>query len=127
MKPLGVHHVALNVDDVEAAVRFYRDVLGLTLRSDRPDLGLDGAWLDAGEEQVHLLQAPMPPGCGQHFALAVARLDEVVRELRGRGVEVSEPSVVGGDRQCFVSDPCGNLIELHEPAARARTSPSATD
>src|ERR1041385_5005220 len=36
MQPVAVHHVSINVDDVEAAVRFYTDVLGLAQRGDRP-------------------------------------------------------------------------------------------
>jgi hypothetical protein len=31
-------------------------------------------------------------------------------------VEVSDPMPVGGRRQAFLSDPAGNLIELHEAA-----------
>jgi catechol 2,3-dioxygenase-like lactoylglutathione lyase family enzyme len=115
MRTLGVHHVSVNVDDVEAAVGFYADVLGLAVRSDRPGFGFGGAWLDAGDQQLHLIEGEVPPGRGQHFALAVADLDAVVVELRARGVAVSDPSPVGAGRQAFVSDPAGNLVELHQP------------
>ena len=114
MRPLAVHHVSINVADVEAALRFYTDVLGLEQRSDRPDFGFGGAWLDAGGQQVHLIEAPPPAGLGQHFALLVADLDATVAELRQRGVEVSDPQPVGSSRQSFVSDPSGNLVELHQ-------------
>ena len=117
MRTLGVHHVSLNVDDVDAAVAFYTDVLGLRERSDRPDFGFPGAWLDAGRQQVHLIGAPSPPARGQHFALQVANLQAVVDELRGRGIEVSEPSPVGSSLQAFLSDPAGNQVELHEVGA----------
>jgi glyoxylase I family protein len=117
VQPTGVHHVSINVDDVEDSVRFYTEVLGLTCRTDRPeDLGIGGAWLDAGGEQVHLLEAGVPTGLGQHFALRVADLDAVVAELRARDVSVSDPSRVGTGRQAFLSDPSGNLVELHQPA-----------
>jgi len=43
MQPLAVHHVSINVPDVDAAVSFYTDVLGGTLRGDRPDFGFGGA------------------------------------------------------------------------------------
>src|SRR5688500_9886093 len=56
MEPRAVHHVSINVDNVEAAVRFYVDVLGLVPRDDRPDFGFGGAWLDAGAQQVHLIE-----------------------------------------------------------------------
>jgi catechol 2,3-dioxygenase-like lactoylglutathione lyase family enzyme len=109
-----VHHVSINVDDVEAALGFYVDVLGLAARTDRPDFGFGGAWLDAGGQQVHLIEAQPPPGLGQHFALQVDDLDEAVAELRGRDVDVSDPSPVGSGRQSFLTDPAGNVVELHQ-------------
>ncbi|MBI2169682.1 MAG: VOC family protein [Actinobacteria bacterium] len=114
--PLAVHHVSVNVSDVEAARAFYTDVLGLMPRSDRPDFGFGGAWLDAGGQQLHLVEGDVPPEKGQHFAILVADLDETVSELRSRGVEVSDPFPVGEgpSRQAFLSDPSGNLVELHQ-------------
>jgi glyoxylase I family protein len=115
MRPLAVHHVSINVDDVDAALTFYTDVLGLSQRADRPDFGFGGAWLDAGGQQVHLIEGEPPSARGQHFALAVDDLDAVVVELRQRGVDVSDPRPVGSSRQAFLSDPSGNLVELHQP------------
>jgi catechol 2,3-dioxygenase-like lactoylglutathione lyase family enzyme len=117
MEPLGVHHVSINVPDVAAVVGFYVDALGFRPRSDRPDFGFSGAWLDAGDQQVHLIEGDAPPAVGQHFAIRVGDLDEVVAELRHRGVEVSDPSPVGTGRQAFLSDPAGNMIELHQVAS----------
>ncbi|HJR25321.1 MAG TPA: VOC family protein [Acidimicrobiales bacterium] len=116
MRATGVHHVSINVSDVDEAVRFYTDVLGLTVRQDRPDFGIGGAWLDAGGQQLHLIESPVPPGLGQHFALRVDDLDAAISELRARDLEVSDASPVGTGRQAFVSDPSGNLVELHQPA-----------
>lgn len=117
MKALAVHHVSINVPDVDEAVHFYVDVLGLTVRPDRPEFGFPGAWLDAGGQQVHLIQGEVPPGRGQHFALLVDDLDRVVEELRHRALEVSDPSAVATSRQAFLTDPAGNLIELHQLGA----------
>jgi catechol 2,3-dioxygenase-like lactoylglutathione lyase family enzyme len=114
MRPLAVHHVSINVDDVDAAREFYVDVLGLSPRADRPDFPFAGAWLDAGGQQVHLIEGEPPAGLGQHFAVLVADLDATVGELRGRGVEVSDPRPVGSSLQAFLSDPSGNLVELHQ-------------
>lgn len=114
----GVHHVSLNVADVAAAVRFYRDVLGLR-EIPRPDFGFPGAWLEAGSAQIHLMEveehrAPE----GQHFALRVADIDRAVAELREKGVEVSPPAAIpGAGRQAFLRDPSGNLVELNQPDA----------
>lgn len=114
MRPTAVHHVSINVDDLDAALAFYTDVLGLTVRTDRPELGIDGAWLDAGGQQLHLIVAPVPGGLGQHFAIRVDDLDAAVAELRGRGIGIGDPSPVGTGRQAFLSDPAGNLVELHQ-------------
>ena len=115
MRPVGVHHVSINVDDVDVALDFYVGKLGLRQRADRPDFGFPGAWLDAGGQQVHLIEGRAVPALGQHFALHVDDLDAVIDELRGLGVTVSDASPVGAGRQAFLTDPAGNTIELQEP------------
>jgi catechol 2,3-dioxygenase-like lactoylglutathione lyase family enzyme len=115
VRALGVHHVSIKVKDAPEAVRFYCDVLGLSARSDRPDLGFGGAWLDAGGQQVHLVEGDLPPDEGQHFALQVEDLGATIDELRSRGIAVSDPIPIARSHQAFVSDPDGNLIELHQP------------
>ena len=117
MQPIGVHHVSIMVPDVEAGLRFYVDVLGLTPRTDRPDFGIGGAWLDAGGQQVHLVEGATPTRAGQHFALRVQDLDAVVAELRGHGLEVRDAMATGVGRQTTVEDPAGNVVELNEPNA----------
>ncbi len=112
---MGVHHVSINVEDVSVAAAFYTGTLGLTRRDDRPDFGFDGAWLNAGEQQLHLIAGTVPNGAGQHFALRVGDLDAAIAELREQGVTVSDASPVGKGRQAFVTDPSGNLVELHQP------------
>jgi catechol 2,3-dioxygenase-like lactoylglutathione lyase family enzyme len=116
MRPLGIHHVSINVTDTAAALDFYVGVLGLGVRADRPDFSFAGAWLDIGGQQVHLLEVPMPDQKGQHFAVWVDDLDATVAEIRAKGVTVSNPKPVGPGRQAFVHDPSGNLVELNEPA-----------
>jgi glyoxylase I family protein len=113
--PTGIDHVALNVLDVPAALAFYTDVLGLTQRDDRPDFGIAGAWLNAGDQQVHLIELPPPNGMGQHFALLYEDIGAVVERLRAQGITVSDPAASSpGRRQAFLNDPWGNSIELHE-------------
>jgi catechol 2,3-dioxygenase-like lactoylglutathione lyase family enzyme len=114
MQPLAVHHVSINVDDVEIAQRFYVDVLGLTPRTDRPDFGFPGAWLNAGDQQLHLIGGKVPSNEGQHFAVGVADIGATIAELRGNGVSVSEPSPVNAGWQAFLVDPCGNTVELFQ-------------
>ena len=114
MQPLAVHHVSINVSDVPRALAFYIEVLGFTPRTDRPDFPLAGAWLDAGDQQLHLIEAEVPAAIGQHFAVRVADLMAVVEELRAGGVAVGDPTPIGAGLQTFITDPSGNTVELHE-------------
>ena len=115
VQPVGVHHVAINVNDVSASVDFYTGVLGLTRRTDRPDLGLGGAWLDAGGQQVHLLRGagaaqPRPALRPVGSTTSTAWW----RSFVAKGVEVSDPGGIGAGRQAFLLDPSGNAVELHQ-------------
>ena len=113
MKPAGIHHVAICVSDADAGLAFYRDVLGFT-QLPRPDLG-PGHWLDAGGQQVHLMQTEVPPN-SNHFAIRVDDLDAAVADLREHDQKIySSDYIPGAGRQAFLHDPFGNLIELNQP------------
>jgi catechol 2,3-dioxygenase-like lactoylglutathione lyase family enzyme len=116
MELAGVHHVAICVDDVDAAISFYTDVLGCRVREDRPDFGFPGAWLDAGSQQIHLMQfaeAPKPLG---HYALRIDDADAWASHLEAKAIEHQlSPHVVGAGRQVFLRDPAGNQVELNQP------------
>jgi catechol 2,3-dioxygenase-like lactoylglutathione lyase family enzyme len=116
MKPLAVHHVSIAVPDIDAALDFYTTVLGMTQRRDRPTTIGEGAWLDVGGQQLHLVRSDAPEPRGQHFAVLVDDLDATTAELRAAGVTVSDAVPIGSARQAFLSDPAGNAIELHEAA-----------
>lgn len=111
----GVHHVSINVDNVETNRAFYVDVLEMR-ELDRPDFGIGGVWLGVGEQQIHLIELPPPPSQGQHFALEVDDIHDAVATLRGKGVDVDEPSQIDGVCwQANLRDPAGNAIELNQP------------
>ena len=44
MQITGLFHVAIKTNDLDATVKFYTDVLGMTL-AHRPDFGFPGAWI----------------------------------------------------------------------------------
>ena len=112
----GIHHVNVAVDDLEAAQRFYCDVLGCTVLP-RPDFGFPGLWLDAGGEQIHLMVSTERPRGGDHFALEVADVAAAADHLEAHGVRVMRlDPVPGAGGQAFINDPAGNLIELNQPA-----------
>jgi glyoxylase I family protein len=111
----GIHHVSINVEDVNAALAFYVDVLGLTPLP-RPDMGFPGAWLRAGNQEIHLLGLSSgTPVKEQHFAFQVKDVDAVATELRQLGHSVSKVSEIQGIcRQIFSHDPSGNMVEFNQ-------------
>jgi glyoxylase I family protein len=120
----GLNHVSFPVRDLERAVHFYRDVLGLA-PIPRPDLPFPGAWLGGNGIQVHLIVPPEgaplgspPPSLnplGGHVAFAIDDYDRVVSALHAAGIETLEAGSQVG--QLWVRDPDGHLIELIEPRA----------
>jgi catechol 2,3-dioxygenase-like lactoylglutathione lyase family enzyme len=115
------------VDDVDAAITFYRDHLAFTLvMHPAPSF----AMLDRGDLRL-LLSAPsgqggggqsMPdgtipaPGGWNRFTLEVSDLEATVRTLREAGVQFRNDIVTGvGGNQVLIDDPSGNPIELFEP------------
>lgn len=114
-------HVSFIVSDVQRALRFYRDVLELSVNDSRPDLGYPGAWLDVGTGQIHLLQLPNPDpsegrpahgGRDRHVALAVTDLDRLQQALQQADVDFTLSR--SGRRALFCRDPDGNALEFIE-------------
>jgi glyoxylase I family protein len=120
MQTAGIHHVAINVHDLDAALEFYVDRLGFTVL-ERPPFDFPGAWLQAGASQIHLMQtADATIDRRQHVALRVDDLDAVLRELEAAGVQAARvPYTPGAGQQAFLRDPSGNRIELNQPDAAA--------
>ena len=115
MKPSGIHHVAICVRDADEAVTFYTDVLGLTVL-ERPDFGFGGYWLDAGGQQLHLMQSESERSGGDHFAIRVDDLESAIADIRANGVTVNAlDHMPGAGHQAFLNDPSGNTIELNQP------------
>lgn len=115
----AILHASVIVADTQRALWFYRDVLGLQVNPDRPDLGYPGAWLDVGSQQIHLLELPNPDptsgrplhgGRDRHTAFAVDDFD-AVRAALDRA-EVSYTSSKSGRQALFCRDPDGNTLEL---------------
>jgi catechol 2,3-dioxygenase-like lactoylglutathione lyase family enzyme len=116
----AINHVSFSVPDLEKAMHFYQDVLGCE-PIERPDFGFPGAWLQAGNVQIHLIVAPEGmTGLGSnpdrtiplanHTAFAVDDYQKTRDHLTEHGLEVVETSPEQG--QMWVSDPAGNIIEF---------------
>ena len=114
------------VDDVDAAVDFYRDVLDFEVQM-RPGPGF--AMLARGALRLLLNSPEGGGGAGQTLAdgatpepggrnriqLVVDDLEAALAEVREAGVQVRGEVVEGrGGRQVLVVDPSGNLVELFE-------------
>ena len=114
MFTMGVHHVSINVDDVDRNRDFYVDILGFE-QIDRPDLGIGGVWLQMGPQELHLVELPLMEGFGPHFAIEVTDIAAATEVLRSKGVEIGDPNQIEGVCiQAFFNDPAGNQIELNE-------------
>jgi catechol 2,3-dioxygenase-like lactoylglutathione lyase family enzyme len=103
------------------SLAFYRDVLGMTLLP-RPDLG-PGYWLDAGGQQVHLMESDAQPCGANHFAIQVDDIDAAVTGLQEQGVE-GAPDTVHSRRRA-PSLPARSFWQLAraEPAGIACAQP----
>ena len=117
----------LGVAAIEPALAFYRDLLGLETIP-RPDFGIDGAWLSAGNAQIHLIvmmegmQVDTPPPslnpAASHLAFTIDDYAATLERIRAASLEVLPAGPEVG--QMWVRDPDGHVIELIDAAAAAR-------
>jgi catechol 2,3-dioxygenase len=123
--PTGLFEMVLEVADLAASERFYRDVIGLPVverwGEDRP-----GVWLALGREDFLGLWPPESGGAGAihggrggshvHFALRLpmGALDTVRARLLDLGYTVEERDFGAGNRAIYLDDPDGNVLELTE-------------
>jgi catechol 2,3-dioxygenase-like lactoylglutathione lyase family enzyme len=103
------------VKDPDAALAFYRDVLGLSV-VDRPDgANSPGSWLQLENSQIHLFQPADPSINPPHFAIQVDDLASTVESIREHGHTVYDIAHTHGfGYQAAVVDPSGNVIELNQ-------------
>jgi glyoxylase I family protein len=121
---LAIQHVSVLVADTQRALAFYRDVLGLPVDPQRPDLGYPGAWLTIGAQQIHLLELPNPDpvtgrpahgGRDRHCALTLRDLDALRQRLEAAGIPYTLSK--SGRRALFCRDPDSNALEFIEAPA----------
>ncbi len=123
MKISGFDHLVLRVDDLDSALSFYTEALGLEpLRVDefrRGEVPFPSVRI-AADSLIDLVPKARVPGSNNvdHFCLVVeGDLDGLASELQARGVEVTGESgrrwgAHGWGNSIYVSDPEGNTIEL---------------
>ncbi len=115
----GLHHASVLVLDLERSLAFYCGVLGLTIDENRPDLGYPGAWLNLGDNQIHLIRLPSPDpltgrpsrvGHDRHVALKTVDIDQIQTALDAAGIPYARSS--SRRRALFCRDPDGNGLEF---------------
>lgn len=110
-----VGQIALPVDDLEAAVAFYRDTLGVSFIA-QPSANL--AFFDCDGVRLMLSTGSGNAGTGCTLYFRVADIDRRYVELTDRGVAFDGPPQVihsAADyelRMAFFRDPAGNLLAL---------------
>jgi catechol 2,3-dioxygenase len=121
-----VGHVHLRVADLDRAIAFYRDGLGFRVTGDARAIGLDMAFLAAGDYHHHIglntLEsaggAPPAPGSTGLYHVAFLypdrrELARAVRRLLDHGYAVDHGTDHHGTVSVYLDDPDGNGVELY--------------
>ncbi len=133
---MQIRLASIMVDDQDKALRFYTTIVGFVKDKDIP-MG-PFRWLTVnspgGAQGVELVLEPMgfPPAQEYQKALFAAGIpatafitkdiDGEYRRLKALGVTFrGEPKSMGPISTVVFDDTCGNLINLVQPAAQART------
>jgi len=132
MQVSGVLETCVYATDLEAAERFYADVIGLELYSREPGRHVffrcgTAMFLvfdpNRTSEPARSARSIVVPPHGAHGAGHVAfRVDEAalpawLARLAGAGIAIeAEVDWPGGGRSVYLRDPAGNSVELASPA-----------
>jgi catechol 2,3-dioxygenase-like lactoylglutathione lyase family enzyme len=104
---VGINHVALEVDDLDAALDFYGRAFDFELRGRVPGM----AFLDMGDQFLALAATGKSDADGaRHFGLVVDDLDSARRRLEEAGAEILP------GRGLDFRDPWGNHVQVVEYA-----------
>ncbi len=100
---LGINHIALEVDDLEAALAFYGRVFEFTLRGHHEGM----AFIDLGDQFLALAERrSQSPDTQRHFGLVVDDRHAVRQKLESLGVQF-----LPGPGLDFL-DPWGNRVQV---------------
>ncbi|HYE85419.1 MAG TPA: methylmalonyl-CoA epimerase [Vicinamibacterales bacterium] len=129
-------HVGIAVSDLQAALAFFRDVLGLHVESSEEVASqrVRATFLNAGQSTLEMLEATTPDspiakfvdkrGAGMHHvALRVDDIDAALSHLRARSIRLIDEQPRAGAEGALVafihpSAAHGVLVELKQPAPK---------
>ena len=121
----SLDHVVLTVRDPDATIRFYRDGLGMELRSF--DEGRMALHFGVQKINLHIAGREFSPraevatpGSADLCFLTDRPLDEIAKDLEGLGYPIIKGPVprtgaTGPILSIYLRDPDGNLIEIATP------------
>lgn len=102
-RAVGVNHIALEVGDIDDALKFYGQFLDFELRAKHDTM----AFIDLGDQFIALSKGrKQPADDDRHFGLVVDDKEAVRRSLEVLGIEIVS------DRFLDFYDPWGNRIEI---------------
>jgi catechol 2,3-dioxygenase-like lactoylglutathione lyase family enzyme len=100
---LGINHIALEVDDVEEALRWYGQFFQFELRGRAPNM----AFIDMGDQFIALASPrTQPADAARHFGLVVDDKESVRSALRDAGIDVRPRGSLD------FHDPWGNQVQV---------------
>ena len=127
-----IHHIAVVVEDIEASLRFWHDILGIepTQVTDVPQEAAQVAFLPLGESEIELVQpTTTDSGLGRflekhgpgmhHMCLEVDDLPGLLVRLKTKGVVlINEQPKVGENGRLYAfihpKSTYGVLLELYQ-------------
>lgn len=131
MKPIKINHVAIVVQDIDAALNFWEQTFGLELDhvEDVPSQKSKVAFLPLGESEIELVQ-PTTSDSGlanflekrgegmHHICIEVSDIDATLAELKSKGVRLINevPEELPGRKMAFIHPKAANgvLVELYQ-------------
>ena len=135
----GLHHVAVVLPDADLALKFFRDLMGLTVTADQvvEEQGVRGVLLACGENEIELLQ-PTRADTGvsrfldsrgptlHHFCFSTDDIRGELALIEALGLEIIDktPRVGLAGEVAFIHPRSmhGVLVELAQPPAGAHAS-----
>ena len=109
----ALHHILLECRDLEAAVQFYTETVGLRIR--KRDTHRDGRPLVLTHNAIGLTSAGHGGRNVEHLAFPVTSVADALDRARRAGVQVVRgPGPGPYGHTLYVADPDGNEVELIE-------------